>query len=214
MRVDTSVEQQIERLARIGVLDRAHGDAHVVRDTARSLTASSGSVEGALVGLHPRWFRPSELAPLMVRDGKPGFVVEDMVDVDEFGPVGMVLPDAPLYLVRDVQRGDRYQNESPAEVLPALTARHRRPLTLQEGLSWALTQPGIIEANNCFMTIGSRRVKGRNRAGEPVHDARTPAIWNASGTGRDGRERRNAPKLGWCWWGNRHTWLGIASAAE
>ncbi|MGO1423798.1 MAG: DUF5701 family protein, partial [Brachybacterium sp.] len=20
-------------------------------------------------------------------------------------------------------------------------------------------------------------------------------------------------KLGWCWWNNRHTWLGIASAA-
>lgn len=214
MRVDTSVEQQVERLARIGVLDRAHGDAHAVRDAARLLTEGSGSVEGALVGLHPRWFRPSELAPLMVRAGKPGFVVEDMVDVDEFSPVGMDLPDTPLYLVRDVQRGDRYQNESPAEVLPALTARHRRPLTLQEGLSWALTQPGIIEANNCFMTIGSRKVTGTNRAGEPVHDARTPAIWNASGTGRDGRERRNAPKLGWCWWGNRHTWLGIASAAE
>ncbi|MFD0272242.1 DUF5701 family protein [Streptomyces sp. NPDC127106] len=28
-----------------------------------------------------------------------------------------------------------------------------------------------------------------------------------NGTGRDGRERRNAPKVGWCWWGNRHTWL-------
>ncbi|HET8601796.1 MAG TPA: DUF5701 family protein, partial [Segeticoccus sp.] len=24
---------------------------------------------------------------------------------------------------------------------------------------------------------------------------------------------RNAPKIGWCWAGNRHTWLGFASAA-
>ena len=40
---------------------------------------------------------------------------------------------------------------------------------------------------------------------------RTPALWISNGTGRDGRERKGAPKLGWCWWGNRHTWLGIAS---
>ncbi|WP_244305614.1 DUF5701 family protein, partial [Kitasatospora cheerisanensis] len=25
-------------------------------------------------------------------------------------------------------------------------------------------------------------------------------------------ERRNAPKVGWCWAGNRHTWLGFGSA--
>ena len=30
-------------------------------------------------------------------------------------------------------------------------------------------------------------------------------------TGRDGSERRGAPKVGWCWAGNRHTWLGFAS---
>ncbi|MGH3631886.1 MAG: DUF5701 family protein [Sciscionella sp.] len=23
-----------------------------------------------------------------------------------------------------------------------------------------------------------------------------------------------APKLGWCWAGNRHTWLGFASASR
>ena len=213
MHVDKSVEQQIALLERLGVLERAHGDAHVVRDAARRLTEGSGPAGGVLVGLHPRWFRASELAPLMTRAGKPGFVVEDMVDVDEFAPVGMDLPDTPIYIVQDVQRGDEYQNESPEEVQPKLTALRRRPLTLQEGLSWALTHPEVVEANNCFMTIGSRKVKGSNRAGEPVYDARTPAIWNASGTGRDGRERKNAPKLGWCWWGNRHTWLGVASAA-
>ncbi|MCG8654767.1 DUF5701 family protein [Yimella sp. NH-Cas1] len=29
-----------------------------------------------------------------------------------------------------------------------------------------------------------------------------------------GRERRDAPKLGWCWANNRYSWLGFASAAE
>ena len=33
-------------------------------------------------------------------------------------------------------------------------------------------------------------------------DKRVPAIWISAG----------APKLGWCWDGNPHTWLGAASA--
>ena len=150
----------------------------------------------------------------MQRGGKSGFVVDDMTDVDEFAPVGIELPDEPLYLVYDVRRGDEFQNASPEEVQPQLESAGRRPLTLHEGLSWAISDPAAIEANNCFMTIGSRKVKGRKRTGEVVYDARTPALWIASGTGRDGKERRNAPKLGWCWWRNRHTWLGIASASK
>ena len=43
--------------------------------------------------------------------------------------------------------------------------------------------------------------------------SRTPAIWISRGTGRDGAARRHAPKVGWCWAGNHHTWLGFASAA-
>jgi Family of unknown function (DUF5701) len=44
-------------------------------------------------------------------------------------------------------------------------------------------------------------------------DARTPAVWISNGTGRDGPANRDAPKVGWCWAGNRHTWLGFASAS-
>jgi hypothetical protein len=57
------------------------------------------------------------------------------------------------------------------------------------------------------MTIGSRKPKARGL------DARTPALWISGGTGRDGKERRGAPKVGWCWANNRHTWLGFASAS-
>ncbi len=57
------------------------------------------------------------------------------------------------------------------------------------------------------MTIGSRKPKARGGL-----DSRTPALWISNGTGRDGTERKAAPKVGWCWAGNRHTWLGFASA--
>lgn len=168
----------------------------------------------ALVGLHPHWFRASDLAPLLRRGDKAGFVVQDMVDVDEFQPVGITLPDAPLYLIHQARRGDDMRNASPEEGLVTLASTGRRPLTLHEGLSWALTEPDVIEANACFMTIASRRQKSSSRGGEPVFDARTPALWISGGTGRDGSGHRGAPKLGWCWWRNRHTWLGIASARD
>jgi hypothetical protein len=71
-----------------------------------------------------------------------------------------------------------------------------------------LQEPGVLERNHCFMAVGSRR---RTPSGR--QDARTPAIWISNGTGRDGPDRRGAPKIGWCWAGNRHSWLGFASAA-
>jgi Family of unknown function (DUF5701) len=140
---------------------------------------------------------------------KPGFVVTDMVDVDEFAPIPSVkLPDAPLYLLRDLDRGDAMANWSPDEALPAIIEAGRTPLTLSEGVHWLLQRPDVLARGRCFMTIGSRRRK----AGGSL-DARTPAVWISNGTGRDGPANRDAPKVGWCWAGNRHTWLGFASAS-
>jgi hypothetical protein len=99
-------------------------------------------------------------------------------------------------------------NWSPNEALPAITSDGRTPLTVSEGIHLLLQQPGMLERNHCFMTIGSRLRNDNNR-----FDARTPAIWISNGTGRDGAANRDAPKVGWCWAGNRHTWLGFASAA-
>ena len=93
------------------------------------------------------------------------------------------------------------------EALPAIRERGRHPLTVSEGISWLLQEPERLERNRCFMTIASRKPKAKGL------DARTPAIWISNGTGRDGRERKGAPKVGWCWAGNRHTWLGFASTA-
>jgi hypothetical protein len=99
-------------------------------------------------------------------------------------------------------------NWSPDEALPAIAATGRTPLTLGEGICWLLQEPGVLQRTHCFMTIGSRRRRPGGRG-----DARTPAIWISNGTGRDGPDRRGAPKIGWCWAGNRHSWLGFASAA-
>ncbi|MFJ2114209.1 MULTISPECIES: DUF5701 family protein [unclassified Streptomyces] len=199
-----SLAAQADRLVRLG----AHELAGIPADELRTFAENAGCGDSdALLAIHPDRAPVSALAPLLRHDGKPGFVVTDMTDVDGFAPYAVELPDAPLYLVTGLDRGDHLANWSPDEALPALTKESRTPLLLTEGVHWVLQQPAVLERNRCFMTIGSRLRKANGAL-----DTRTPAIWISNGTGRDGHDRRNAPKVGWCWWGNRHTWLGFASA--
>ncbi|MEU9999872.1 DUF5701 family protein [Streptomyces sp. NPDC050848] len=194
---------QAEHLVELGVHELAGMSADELRDFARE---AGGERTDVLLAVHPDRAPASALAPLLRRADKPGFVVVDMPDVDDFAPYDIELPDAPLYLVAGIDRGDHMSNWSPEEALPALTKEERTPLLLSEGIHWVLQEPEALERNRCFMTIGSRLRKANGSL-----DARTPAIWISNGTGRDGRERRDAPKVGWCWWGNRHTWLGFGS---
>jgi len=196
-----SLAEQAERLIDLDI----HRIAGLAADGLRNLPDSAGS----LVVVHPELAPASALAPLLRVNGRLGFVVTDMSDVDEFTPISSVnLPDAPLYLVSDLDRGDAMANWSPDEALPAIADAGRTPLTLTEGLHWLLQRPDVLARGHCFMTIGSRRPKPDGSL-----DARTPAVWLSNGTGRDGSANHNAPKVGWCWAGNRHTWLGFASAS-
>lgn len=170
--------------------------------------AARSEVASGLLVVNPALVPPSSLAPMMRLGDKEGFVVVDMSDIDAFAPIeGVAVPDAPAYIVTDPDRGDTMANWSPDEALPAILGAGRSPLAAAEGIHWALQVPGIVERTRCYMTIGSRLRKPGGRL-----DARTPAVWISNGTGRDGVERRGAPKVGWCWAGNRHTWLGFASA--
>jgi len=197
---------QAERLVDLGVHEVAGLTARDLRDFASAPEAARGRDDG-LLAVHPDAVPASALAQLMTQSGKSGFIVEDMQDVDRFVPLGSVaVPGPPLYLLTDLDRGDHLANWSPDEALPALIAQGRSPLLLTEGIHWVLQLPAVLERNHCFMMIGSRLPKENGTL-----DARIPALWISNGSGRDGRERRNAPKVGWCWAGNRHTWLGFAS---
>ncbi|MFF0484728.1 DUF5701 family protein [Streptomyces sp. NPDC004435] len=199
-----SLADQAERLIDLGVPALTGIDAGELRSFAEK--AAVDAPAGALLAVHPDAAPASALAPLLSLADKPGFLVVDMEDVDAFTPQGVDLPDGPFYLVHDLDRGDHMGNWSPEEALPALTAVGRTPLLLTEGIHWLLQRPEVLERNKCFMTIGSRLRKPNGS-----FDARTPAIWISNGTGRDGKERKGAPKVGWCWWNNRHTWLGFGS---
>ncbi len=105
--------------------------------------------------------------------------------IEEVGP-----PPAPVYALVDVDRGEEFRGVAPHDALPVIVKRGRTPLTIAEGVAFVLLYPHVLEKNACFMLSGSRR-----------GDRRVPALWISG----------KAPKLGWCWDGNPHDWLGVAN---
>lgn len=205
---------QAERLVALGVHTMAGMSADQLRTHAEALDGAVAGQQpvpgrGPVLAIHPAAVPTADLATLLRREGKPGFVVVDMTDLAEFTPTDDVeVPDSPLYLICDVSRGDDMLDQTPTEAHAELARQGRTPLTIGEGVSWLLQESAALEPGKCFMCIGSRKRKARGGL-----DARTPAVWISGGTGRDGRERKGAPKVGWCWAGNHHTWLGFASTA-
>lgn len=199
------VAAQLDRLLELGVADAVGLSGRELADLVSDLP----DLPDTVLALHHRLVPARSLVGLLQRQDRPGFVVEDLTDLEDFTAIGEVtVPDRPVYLVHAPDRGDELRNASPDEALPVILGRGRTPLTVHEGLSWLLQEPDRLAPNHCFMTIASRKTVGTRR------DPRTPALWISGGTGRDGRDRRGAVKLGWCWAGNRHTWLGFASARE
>lgn len=202
--------EQIDRLIMLGVPQRAGLSNDEFRALTNTLELSSQGTGTDLLALSPTLVPASQLADLLTLNGKSGFVVVDMTDLDEFTLIpGETRPDTLVYLIQGVERGDDMANWSPHEALDEIRGRGRTPLTVNEGISWLLQRPQDLEPNKCFMTISSR--KRKDPEGNKL-DSRTPAIWISGGTGRDGKDAKGAPKVGWCWAGNRHTWLGFASA--
>ncbi|MGO1560910.1 hypothetical protein CZ771_02870 [Actinomycetales bacterium JB111] len=205
--------EQAERLIATGALhgERRSLTADELRDAAADLDRRTS--DGALLVVSEQALPPRTLVPHLRRTAagqeRDGFIVVDMEDVDEFVPTAEAeVPDALVYAIEDPRRGDDMRNWSPAEAQEALSGQGRTPFTIGEGVHWALQVREVVDRNACYMMIGSRRRKAKG------FDSRTPALWISNGTGRDGRERRGALKLGWCWWNNRHTWLGFASGAR
>ena len=124
--------------------------------------------------------------------GGGGFSSMDPEDLARFRPLGELdVPPVP-YLLLDVDTGRDTLDVPPRDVAPRLAAAGRTPLTLAEGLALLVSDPGVLRSRSCYSLLGSR-----------AGDKRVPALW-VSG-------RR--PRLGWCYQGAPHTWLGTASCA-
>ena len=95
-----------------------------------------------------------------------------------------------VYLAYCIDTGRETLYVTPDDALPSIVAQSRSPLTIQEGVAVLTHVPGVLRSRNAFSLLGSR---GGNK--------RVPALWISKGR----------PRLGWCWSGNVHSWLGSAS---
>lgn len=132
----------------------------------------------------------------LVGKRKPGFVDQHYApgDLDRFNPIEeLAVPAGPAYLLFDVDRGEEIRNLAPEAAVEVIAGQGRTPLTIDEGVAFITQFPAALVKNKCFSLVGSR-----------CGDRRVPALWISQG----------APKLGWCWYGNPHTWLGSASCAD
>ncbi|MDP1848718.1 MAG: DUF5701 family protein [Solirubrobacteraceae bacterium] len=139
---------------------------------------------------------PSARAIALVRRrDRSGFLA--MLTADElatFAPIEPVaVPDAGAYLMSGVQSGRSSLDVTPDDGLAQILAAGRSPLTIEEGIALVTQFPEAVATNGGISLAGSR-----------CGDRRVTAVWIS----------RGAPKLGWCWAGNPHTWLGIGSCAR
>lgn len=174
-----------------------------LREVVRSRHGGASAPDGPgrapwLIALSPSVVAAEDLVPLLRLPGGslPGVVDRNHGDqpLSEYVPLPeLEVPDGPAYVVADVDRGDEFRGVRPRDAVPVIAGRGRTPLTIHEGIALAMHHPASLERNHCYMLAGSRR-----------GDKRVPALWISA----------RAPKLGWCWEGNLHTWLGIASAGS
>ena len=128
------------------------------------------------------------------REGKRALTMLDDEELARFVPIeGIEIPDGPAYRLVDVDTGHATRNVTPDDALASIRAAGRSPLTLEEGIAVVTHHPEAIAPNDGWSLLGSR-----------CGDRRVCALWIS----------KRAPKLGWCWAGNPHTWLGSASCAE
>ena len=106
---------------------------------------------------------------------------------------GVDVPGTSAYLVTDVDTGRATLDVRAKDAVPIITGEGRSPLTVDEGVSLLLLWPGILKERNAFFLPGARDATKR-----------VAALWVSKGH----------PRLGWCWEGNPHTWLGSASCGE
>jgi hypothetical protein len=195
---------QVDRLVTLGYPALAGLDDSAFRDLLAPLeplaptagSEASGQLPFVLV-VTRKLVDPYAAVPLLRLAGgrKPGIVDRNHGpgDLATYHPLPELgVPDRAAYLLLDVNRGAEFCGVRPADALPVITGRGRTPLTIDEGIAVVTQAPQLLERNKCFMLAGSRR-----------RDRRVPALWISD----------RAPKLGWCWDGNPHSWLGVASAA-
>lgn len=192
---------QINRLIELGIHEAIDQSAETFRQKLLALQvhlpADPGEPEidagiaGALVVMNTPRLPSRDMWTRVQREAKPAVEHLFPKKPEDFRPIeDLGLPAGDAYLLIGIDRGNASRNAVPADAAVRLAEQGRSPLTVEEGICVLLQWPHFLKPNHCFMMLGSR-----------CGDRRVPAWWLSN----------RAPRLGWCWEGNPHTWLGFAS---
>jgi len=197
------VDRQVQHLIERGYAELAGATPEAFRSVFDPLAGAVGSASGhelvewrriPLVVVPGRELVPT--AGIALRIERRGVGPTSMISAEEFAdyvPIESVpMPASPAYALIDVDTGADLVDVTPEDALREIEARGRSPLTLEEGIAVVTQFPESLVKNACFSLPGSRR-----------GDRRVTALWLSKG----------APKLGWCFAGAPHTWLGSASCS-
>ena len=195
--LERELDRQLDELQRLGYPQLAGMAADVFADLLVPLRARLDALPSNLAGgelpfvlVLDRSVVPADESMLLVE--------QDAVDMsptgpDAFEPIEQLeLPAGPAYLAVDLDTGSETMGVTPNDALPLIMDAGRSPLTIEEGIALLTHHPGLLRSRNAYSLLGSR-----------ARDKRVPALWTSKGR----------PRLGWCWAGNPHSWLGSASCA-
>lgn len=188
---DAELDRQVATLAqRLGL------DHEALAETAAPLREAARAAEGEIpfaVVLSPATVPAETALGAVEREGHAAVTMFAPGELERFTPIEPeAVPAGAVHLVSGIEPIGDTRNLTPDAALDRLRAAGRSPLTIEEGIALAIHHPASVAPNAGFSLPGSR-----------CGDRRVAALWIS--------ERR--PKLGWCWAGNPHTWLGSASCA-
>jgi hypothetical protein len=194
---ERAFDLQVQRLVELGYADAATLDPAAFAEQLAPLRArlrevAKGTADGIPFAVVVKNGPSGDRAlPRLEINGRRGTSMLASGELAQFQPIKDVdVPAGPAYLLVDVDTGRETLNVTPDDALGAIREAGRSPLTIEEGIALIAQDATILRSQNCFSLLGSRS-----------GDRRVMALWVSNG----------APKLGWCWAGNPHTWLGSAS---
>jgi hypothetical protein len=199
------LRQQLDRYVQLGVPKLAGLLEPNFRALAADLIARHDRVPAGAGGAEARialllvirssLVAPEKLMPLVSVRGKAGYVDMTPSMPETFVTIeGIDIPSRPVYVVHDFDAGDHFRNQAPSAAAKLIGDAGRQPVTIDEGVSAAVLNPELLRDGHAYSILASRSTdKGLAKS--------VPALWVS----------RGAPRLGWCWNENPHSWLGSAS---
>lgn len=195
-------DSQAERLTQLlggskpgtDALDRLRSGLSALRERLPAWIEDDATNSDFVVAATQRLLDATVALPFLRSKDKSGYVDMNPVTPADFVALTEEAAPAEVYLLVGVDSGRRYRGVSPANALRSILEEGRRPLTIDDGLSVYVQRPELIAERDYMYLLGARSAQKRTLRS-------VPAIWVSKG----------APRLGWCWENNPHSWLGAGS---